>query len=262
MKHDQPSGKPRSPENKDSQVARISETTYQGFANGSAKSPDTCEVPLGGASALKASVARRSAVSARRRVVRLTPNHLSIPKGGKAILAGLAWPSDESRRADFLQRCGIPRDGLSRKQLCELSQGGGVKIERQLERWGCSTAYQVAWLLDPYVAPMTEQERERARLEAFMGTYGKLTFRELEERKKWQRGSMNGHAAQSAARCTRKEHIRKDAKGMRAMDKNKSKTALARELSCLYRKGEMKYGSSVSTILRVAGDVLEKKNFR
>jgi hypothetical protein len=205
------------------------------------------------------SLARRSRASALRRVIRFTPEHLSIPKGGKAILAELAWPNDESRRAGFLQRCAIPRDALSRKQLGELSGGGGYKISRQLDQWGSSTVAQVEWLLEPYNGPMTERERERARRDAFKLTFEGRILREIDEHAARRKGPLKGHAKQSAARRERVAVIRRDALELRAKDTNKSKTALADILSRRYKESGTKYGTSRAVILRAAGDLLEKK---
>jgi hypothetical protein len=199
----------------------------------------------------------------KRRIIRLTPDHISLPEGGKQVLARIAWPNDASRRADFLERCSIPHDALSRNQLVELSHAGHVDIQRQLEKWGIPTSYQVEWLLEPHIAPMTEEERERTRRDAVTEASNlrvDLVYREHKERAKRRRVTGKGHVAQSTAKQGRAETFRKDATELRAKDTNKSKSALAAQLCRRYKvKGIMKYGSSVSAILRAAGDLLEKK---
>ena len=239
--------------------AQIEQSNDQKGTNGTVncgKSPFINGRALKGLSPL----VRRSTASALRRVIRITPEHLSIPKGGKAILAELAWPNDESRRADFLQRRALPRYGLSRKQLAELNDAGGCKIWLQVERWGISGAAQVAWLLEPYIDPMTERERERARRRDALNLIadGRI-LRELDERAARRKGPLKGHATQSAARRDREAEIRRDASELRATDTNKSKTALADILSRRYNDGGTKYGRSKTAILRAAGDLLEKK---
>jgi len=193
-----------------------------------------------------------------RTIIRLTPDHISLPKGGKQVLAMIAWPNDASRRADFLERCSIPHDALSRDQEVELSDAGHVAIQRQLEKWGIPTSFQVEWLLEPHIAPMTEEERERARRDAITDASHlrlALMFREHKEREKRRKITGKGHAAQSTAKQGRAETFRRDAKELRARDTNKSKSALAAQLSRRYKaKGIKKYGTSVSAILRAAGE--------
>ncbi len=198
----------------------------------------------------------------KRTIIRLTPDHISLPEGGKQVLARIAWPNDASLRAEFLERCSSPHDALSREQSVELSDAGHVDIDRQLEKWGISTSYQVEWLLEPHIAPMTEEERERARRDAITQAShlrASLIFREHNEREKWRKVTGKGHAAQSTAKQCRAETFRRDAKELRAKDTNKSKSALAAQLSRLYKKNGIKYGTSVSAIIRAAGDLLEKK---
>jgi hypothetical protein len=180
-----------------------------------------------------------SSASINRKIIRLTADHPSLPKGGKQVLARIAWPNDESRRADFLERCSIPVDALSRDQLVELSNAGHVDIQRQLEAWGVSTSSLVEWLLEPHIAPMTEEERERARRDAVMEASNlrvDLIYREHKERERRRRVTGKGHVAQSTAKQVRAEIFRKDAKELRAKDPNKSKSALAAQLSRRYKK--------------------------
>ncbi len=109
---------------------------------------------------------------------------------------------------------------------------------------------------------MTEEERERARRDAVTeasNLKADLIYREHKEREKRRKVTGKGHAAQSAAKQCRAETFRRDAKELRAKDTNKSKSALAAQLSRLYKKDGIKYGTSVSAILRAAGDLLEKK---
>jgi hypothetical protein len=174
-----------------------------------------------------------SSASINRTIIRLTPDHISLPEGGKQVLAGIAWPNDASRRADFLERCSIHHDALSRDQLVELSNGGGINIQRQLNKWGVSDISLVEWLLEPHIAPMTEEERERARRDAITeasNLRADLIYREHKEREKRLRVTGKGHAAQSTAKQVRAETCRKDAKELREKDTNKSKSALAAQL--------------------------------
>ena len=203
-----------------------------------------------------------SSASINRTIIRLTPDHISLPEGGKEVLARIAWPNDASLQADFLERCSIPHEALNRDQLVELSDAGHFDIQRQLNEWGVSDLSLFEWLLEPHIAPMTEEERERSRRDHITeasNLRADLIFREHEEREKRRRVTGKGHAAQSTAKQGRAETFRRDAEELRARNINKSKSALASQLSRRYKSKGVKYGTSVSAILRAAGDLLEKK---
>jgi len=201
---------------------------------------------------------QESAVSKGLTSIRLTPEHLPLPKRGKSILAQIAWPGDADRREFFLERCSAPRNALSRAQLLELRDAARADIDRQLERWGFPWWRVGIWLQDPYTDSITEKGHGRACRDAIKeATHLKMLLfcREFIEFERRHSGPRKGHAVQRTGRQARAVLIREKARKLRVNDNHKSKTALARQLS---RAVGRTFGWSASTILRVAGDLLEK----
>jgi hypothetical protein len=89
--------------------------------------------------------------------------YLPIPRGGRSVLAKIAWPEDSVARKRFSRPKHGRAERLSRDELGCLQDAGGHLIQKQLNEWGLTTRMIVEWLLEPDVVPLSPEEAEGQR---------------------------------------------------------------------------------------------------